>query len=132
MNDRDGLFLEVAEVIADVLGIDASEVVPTANFFSDLGGESIDMIDLNFRCQKKFGVTLSFQEILDPKRLETRSDGRIAPAVEAELNSQLPSLDVSALRAPLDKQQLQGLLIVQVIVDFVRHAVAANNLKRSA
>jgi acyl carrier protein len=132
MTKQDAVFDEVAALIADVLDVDVSDVVPTANFFSDLGGESIDLIDLNFRCQKKFGIALSFQEILDPKRLQSGPDGRIANAVVTELRSQLPSLDLSELQAPLDKDQLQGLLIVQVLVDFVRHAIACNELKKTA
>lgn len=50
MNTADPLFEELRTMIADGLGVEAEDVVPEARFFDDLGGESIDVIDLTFRC----------------------------------------------------------------------------------
>jgi hypothetical protein len=64
--------------------------------------------------------------------MEVGPDGRIPPAVAAELNARCPLLDVSRIEPPHDKETMYGLFTVEVIVEFVRQAIAMRELKKSA
>lgn len=49
---------EVVNIIVEKLGVDASEVVPTANFTNDLGADSLDTVELIMEFEKKFGISI--------------------------------------------------------------------------
>jgi acyl carrier protein len=51
------------DILADSLGIDGSEVAPSAALVRDLGAESIDFLDIGFKIQHTFGVNLQTAEI---------------------------------------------------------------------
>ena len=48
------------ELIAQTLEIDASTISDTANFFSDLGGDSLDYYTLVGYIDERFGIRLPF------------------------------------------------------------------------
>ena len=48
----------VKAIIADKLGVDENEVVPTASFTNDLGADSLDTVELIMEFEKEFGVTI--------------------------------------------------------------------------
>jgi acyl carrier protein len=50
------------EVFVDSFEIDKSKLVPEANIFSDLGLDSLDIVDLVVALQKKFQVTIRSDE----------------------------------------------------------------------
>jgi acyl carrier protein len=47
---------ELPAIIADSLGVDAEDIRSESNFYHDLGGDSIEELELSFRCEKAFGV----------------------------------------------------------------------------
>jgi len=51
------------EILADSLGIEASEVTSSASLVRDLGAESIDFLDIGFKIQQTLGVNLQTAEI---------------------------------------------------------------------
>ena len=57
---------EVAEkvkaIIVEKLGVDESEVVPTANFTNDLGADSLDTVELIMEFEKEFGISIPDEE----------------------------------------------------------------------
>ena len=48
----------VAEIIAEQLGVDVSEVVPEASFIDDLGADSLDTVELVMALEEEFGVEI--------------------------------------------------------------------------
>lgn len=48
----------VSGIIAEALDKPVSAVTPTASLVTDLGAESLDFIDLTFRFESAFGITL--------------------------------------------------------------------------
>ena len=52
---------KVQKIIVDKLGVEESEVVPTASFTNDLGADSLDTVELSWN-SKKNSVSL-FQMI---------------------------------------------------------------------
>ena len=49
---------KVAEIIAEQLGVDVSEVVPEASFIDDLGADSLDTVELVMALEEEFGVEI--------------------------------------------------------------------------
>ena len=55
---RDEIQKKVQDILADSLGVDEDEVTPQAVLRDDLGAESIDYLDIQFRLEKAFGVSM--------------------------------------------------------------------------
>ena len=102
-------FAAVRELLTETLGVDEDEVTPKANFFHDLGGESIDVLDLSFRSEKRFQVPIRFQDLT-----ESAADGSLSPAAE-RLRELFPAEDGTDPKL---------LFTVEVIVAYVEDAVA--------
>ncbi|MCL2727336.1 MAG: acyl carrier protein [Bacteroidales bacterium] len=49
---------KVKDIIVDKLGVDESEVTPTASFTNDLGADSLDTVELIMEFEKEFGITI--------------------------------------------------------------------------
>ena len=48
----------VTAIIVDKLGVDESEVTPTASFTNDLGADSLDTVELIMELEKEFGTSI--------------------------------------------------------------------------
>ena len=48
----------VTKIIVDKLGVEASEVLPAANFIQDLGADSLDTVELIMEFEKEFEVSI--------------------------------------------------------------------------
>ncbi|MDA1349603.1 MAG: acyl carrier protein [Chloroflexi bacterium] len=55
----------VQTVVADKLGVDASEVVPEASFSEDLNADSLDLVDLIMAFEEEFSTDDNAVEISD-------------------------------------------------------------------
>ncbi|MEN6618719.1 MAG: acyl carrier protein [Rikenellaceae bacterium] len=49
---------KVKGIIVDKLGVEESEVTPTASFTNDLGADSLDTVELIMEFEKAFGITI--------------------------------------------------------------------------
>ena len=49
---------KVQKIIFDKLGVEESEVTPTASFTNDLGADSLDTVELIMEFEKEFGITI--------------------------------------------------------------------------
>jgi acyl carrier protein len=110
----------IREILAEVLAVDASEVQNSSRFFADLGGESIDLLDTAFRCDKRFGVKVQFDKMFAPGEIQADTQGQLAPESAAGVRAKFPSLDIAKVRVNAGIEGLQELLTVGVITDFVR------------
>lgn len=79
MSDYEQVFPAVRGIVAECLGVDEEEVRPEANFFHDLGGESIDVLDAGFRLEQRYGVRLAFQTMMSAEQWTFDDRGRLAP-----------------------------------------------------
>lgn len=53
---------QVQEIIIELLGVDASEIVLEARFREDLGSDSLDLVELIMAFEDKFGGEISDEE----------------------------------------------------------------------
>ena len=47
---------KVKQIIVEQLGVDESEVTPTASFIDDLGADSLDTVELVMALEEGFGM----------------------------------------------------------------------------
>ncbi|MEI8135366.1 MAG: phosphopantetheine-binding protein [bacterium] len=54
----------VIEMLRQVLRVKVKMIQPEARIFSDLGAESLDVLDIRFRLEKLFGISITDDEII--------------------------------------------------------------------
>jgi acyl carrier protein len=59
----------VRSIIADVLCIDQTKILPESDVVDDLGAESIDFVDLSFRVEEAFKISFA------PENMEPAAGG---------------------------------------------------------
>jgi acyl carrier protein len=73
--------VSVGKILVESLGVDEATVTDQAALVRDLGAESIDFLDISFKCQQTFGVDLPARLIQD-RLIEWRDLGVLAKVVE--------------------------------------------------
>ncbi|NDV46747.1 acyl carrier protein [Paludibacter sp. 221] len=53
---------KVKAIIVDKLGVEESEVTPSASFTNDLGADSLDTVELIMEFEKEFGISIPDEE----------------------------------------------------------------------
>ncbi len=56
---------DVKAIIADKLGVDASEVTDSASFQNDLGADSLDIVELIMDFEKQFDIKIPDEDAGD-------------------------------------------------------------------
>ena len=69
---------KVKAIIVDKLGVDESEVTPTASFTDDLGADSLDTVELIMEFEKEFDI-----QIPDDKAEKITTVGDAVSFIEA-------------------------------------------------
>ncbi|HCO03075.1 MAG TPA: acyl carrier protein [Actinobacteria bacterium] len=122
---EDKVLESVRQAVAEALGIPVAEVMPEATLFEDLGAESIDLLDILFRIEKKTGVKVKAADVGDyvqggiPDEVFGDENERVSEAGLAHLKKIMPQLDVDALRGNLEAANVINLITVQNLADMV-------------
>lgn len=115
----------VSEAVADGLGLDLVEVEPDASLLDDLGAESIDLLDVLFRIERKSGVKITAGDLADflqggiPDDEFSDDDHVVLDAGLTHLEKILPQFDRSRLSQQLKAEDVLGLFTVQNLIDLV-------------
>lgn len=125
MNDTASIAGPVRDIIADCLGCDLDEVTDGQNFFHDLGGESIDLLDLGFRIEKDLGIRINFHQLMSSESWEFDDEHRLTAGTLRKLTAEFPTIDVDELGAA-EGVPARDLLTVGFIVELVRSRAAAS------
>ncbi|TDQ48470.1 acyl carrier protein [Actinorugispora endophytica] len=78
---------KVHAIIADVLEVDAGELVETSSFSEDFGADSLMSIEIFSRFERDLGITVPQEELVDLDDLPTVYElvGRHAPQEAASV-----------------------------------------------
>ncbi len=125
MPSEETIRADLNDMLVDILGVEPEEVVPEARFFSDLGGESIDLLDLSFRCEQRFKTKIAFQQMLDPSALEVGQDGALTDGAVRTLKEKLPFFDWTRIPERIKLENIQDLLTVESISRYLTHTLNA-------
>src|SRR3974390_2076000 len=94
---------DVRRLVADVLELEFEEVTVPALFFDDLGGQSLDLLELSFRFERHFGVRVRFHD-LTAGVIELDGQGKLTPSSLALLRTSYPFLKLDGYETrPLQK-----------------------------
>ena len=111
-------------LLVEVLGVTPDRIRLSSVLVDDLGAESIDLLDLSFRIEEVFNVTIEGNEVEREasKRLSGgayEKDGRLTEAALAEIRKSLPELDSGKLASGIRKMDLPSLLTVRFFVRLI-------------
>ena len=59
------VFERIKKIVVEQLGVEETEVVPTASFVDDLGADSLDLVELIMSLEEEFGGPENKVEIPD-------------------------------------------------------------------
>ena len=123
MATKDEIFAAVQEVLAESLGAEIDEVTLDATLVDDLGAESIDLLEILFNLEKKFGVKIERSEFI-PEDLFTNpefvADGKLTDAGVAALEERLPDADLEEFKLNPLVQNISKLLTVSDLCNLVQ------------
>ena len=133
MPSRDDIFEVVKKTLVDALGLDDDEVSATSRLKADLGAESIDFLDIVFRLEKKFGITIPRNELFPEGLLVDAGSGfaekgRVTEKGLEELRTRLPHADketIDALAKDPKVENVENLFTVNMVVNFLTSKLAA-------
>jgi acyl carrier protein len=92
---------EVIKAIVETLGIDANSVHADISLVRDLGAESLDFLDINYRLEQTFGIKMARHSILEHIEEAFGEDSAI------DENGQLTDQAVSLLKVRFGDPQTQ-------------------------
>ena len=61
------LFARFVKCAVETLSVEASKVVPEANFADDLDADSLDVVELVMALEEEFGIEVPEEELADVK-----------------------------------------------------------------
>ena len=124
------VFEKVKETLVEALGVDDDEVTPEASLRVDLGAESIDFLDIVFRLEKAFDISIRRGELI-PDNIQSNpefvQDGKLTAVGLAELKQRMPHVDFSEFEQDPDLNKMADSFRVQTIVRYVVTKVGAGN-----
>ncbi len=122
MATKEEIFEKIQTALVDALGVDDDEVTPEATLVGDLGAESIDFLDIVFRLEKTFKISIPRGELFPEDVLtnaEYIKDGKVTEAGVAELRKRMPFADLDDFAANPVVQDFGNLLTVADMCRFV-------------
>jgi acyl carrier protein len=124
---HDEIFAKVRSTLIDALNVDENEVTPASRLKGDLNAESIDFLDIVFRLERQFGLTIPREDLFpesifqgDPKFV---ASGKITPDGLVELQSKMPYADLTEFRKDPRLDKMEDLFTVDLIVKYLQSRV---------
>ena len=119
---QDEIFEKVREVLVEALSLDEEEVTPDAVVRDDLGAESIDFLDIQFRLEKAFDIKIPKGDMM-PEDLQNNpdyvQDGKLTDPGINELKSRMPHADFKDIKAGDDLEEMSKLFTVRAVCNYV-------------
>lgn len=121
------VFGKVKEALVDALGVEDDEVTEEATMVGDLGAESIDFLDIVFKLEKSFGITIPRDELFPDDILtnaEFINDGKVTPEGLEKLKERMPFADLTKFESNPMVQDFGNLLTVKDLCKYVETKTA--------
>lgn len=129
MTEQDVL-QKLRPLIFEVTGVPEQDIAMSSVLMNDLGAESIDLLDLSFLIEERFGITIEANEFERQASAELpddayEQDGFLTAAALEKLRQALPEIAPDKLSSGLRKVDLPALLTVGVFVHLIQRKLAA-------
>jgi len=118
------IFPDVAEILADILAIETTEIEPTSRIVEDLGAESIDFLEVTFELERKFNVKIPRGKIVDDVTASLNGEtfeegGTITPAGIEALKSHMNEVPADLFKSGLKLNDIPSLFTVETLCKLV-------------
>lgn len=110
----------VIAIVAEALDVPVSQVQLHSSLLDDLGAESIDFLDIMFRIETAFGITIP-EDDLWKGSFDQTEQAAVDEGV-ARLRTRMPLFRWDRLPARLTKTDLPRLITVQTVLDYLERA----------
>ena len=126
------VYPKVAETIADALGCDVEQVGLDVSLIEDLGGESIDYLDIVFRLERGFKIKIPRGKIIEDARggiaeAEFERQGYLTDAGLQRLREYLSEVPAARFRSPMSLGDIPLLFTVETFCKAVVRAQRATH-----
>jgi acyl carrier protein len=128
MATQEEIFKKVQSTLVDALGVDEEQVEPGSTLQGDLEAESIDFLDIVFRLERNFGITIPRGELFpenltsDPSMIK---DGKLTAKGLEELASRMPYADMTEFAKNPEVDRIGDLYTVDMLVKYVAGKLAS-------
>jgi acyl carrier protein len=120
----------VQDAIVGALGVDEDEVTADATLLGDLGAESIDLLDILFRLERKLGIKIQASDLGAyvqggiPDDEFGDENGIVSAKGLTQLKKVMPQINTDALAGKLEAGKVMSLFTVQNLTDMVAERAA--------
>ncbi len=124
---REQILDKVRSVLVDALAVDDADVTPEASLTRDLGAESIDFLDIQFKLEQAFGFKVAQGEMFPDdlmKNPDIVKEGKLTPEGLSLVKTRLPHVDFSQFEKDPQISRLGALFTVGAVVSFVERKLA--------
>jgi acyl carrier protein len=113
------------EAVVGALGLDDDEATPESTLLDDLGAESIDLLDMLFRIERKTGTKIQASDLAEyvqggiPDEEFGDENGIVTATGLAHLKTVMPQIDADALAGNLEAEKVITLFTVENLASLV-------------
>jgi acyl carrier protein len=124
--ESEDIFESVREILVEVLLLrDPAKVTQASSLIGDLGADSLDILDMIFHLEERFGIKISKAEInyyqnLGLDESETHLEGVLTPKAVLKLREMMPEADPVAIHDGMKVADVPRLITVAALVALVK------------
>ena len=127
---REEVQTQLHQILIEAMDFEPSQLIPTASLQGDLGIESIDLLDIQFRIERMFKIQFGRDELFPDDLLSDRSkciSGLfVTPYGVEQLKQSMPFVNWATVKDPLKVTDLRNLYTIDTLVDFVSQKINLN------
>jgi acyl carrier protein len=116
------VYNKVVDVLSESLAVEPGTVTPESNLLTDLGAESIDLLDVVFRLEREFGIEIPrgelFPDFLFRATSDFVEDGRLTDAGRRQVAEAFPFIDADAVGRTSEPRELFTVDLLAAYVDW--------------
>jgi acyl carrier protein len=119
---------KIKEIAGKIVLMSPGEIADDASFVDDLGMESIDFLDIAFRLEESFGISLPRQGLVQRfvdrfGKDELVNDGKITPKGLKLLKLGFPEADSSRITEGMTEEEVISLVTAQTYLNLVKRGL---------
>jgi acyl carrier protein len=123
MSGSEEIYGKVARVLVEALNVDEDDLMPAATLQGNLGAESIDFLDIVFRLEREFGITIPRGELFPESVFQGHPDfvreGQVTDQGMAELRLRMPYADLNGFEKDRRLSAVPDLFTVDLLRRYV-------------